>query len=307
VSERGGKSFFSFSFSFFSSVVRLLSLPHSFFFFLSDRIKSNPPTPTPPPHTTSHLYEGASKTVKRLSLELGGNAPVIVASDADVEQAATAVAASAFRNAGQTCISASRVLVAEEVYKPFVEAVSARASRLRMGPGTDPATSLGPLISPAATERVRAHIDDALSKGATVAATSGPLPSADSPYAQGYFSSATVLSGALPGMRVHTEETFGPLVAAFKFKSLEEAVALANDTEYGLAAYVFTRDVSRAWRLAEALDYGMVGVNTAAVTDSSAPFGGLKHSGLGKEGGAEAINEYLDVKTVALDVGSGLS
>ena len=199
------------------------------------------------------------------------------------------------------------MLVADAIYDRFIAAVSQRASRLRVGPGTDPATSLGPLISLKAAERARAHVEDAESKGATVAGTSGPLPSEESPYAAGFFAQATVLSGCEPGMRVHTEETFGPVVAAFRFKTLQEAVALANDSEYGLAAYVFTKDVARAWRLAESLNYGMVGINTAAVTDSSAPFGGLKHSGLGKEGGEEAIGEYLDVKTVALDVGGGLS
>lgn len=258
-------------------------------------------------NNTSYLYEHASKTIKRLSLELGGNAPVIVCSDADVEAAAAAVSASAFRNAGQTCISASRVLVADEVYEKFAEAISKRAARLRPGPGTDPSTSLGPLISKQAAERVRAHVDDALSKGAEVAGESCPVPARGSLYGDGFFARAAVLSGARPGMLVHTEETFGPVVALFRFTSMQEAVALANDTEYGLAAYVFTRDVARAWRLSEQLDYGMVGVNGVAVTDASAPFGGLKHSGLGKEGGKEAIEEYLDVKTVALDVGSGLS
>ena len=151
----------------------------------------------------------------------------------------------------------------------FADAFIKETRKLRVGDPAKPGTDMGPLISAAAAERVRAHVADAVAKGAAVAATSGPVPPPDSPYAGGFFASATVLSGALPGMRVHAEETFGPVVAAFRFGSLQEAVALANDTEYGLAAYVFTRDVARAWRLAESLNYGIVGVNTAAVTDAT--------------------------------------
>ena len=373
------------------------------------------------------LYEGCAPTMKRISLELGGNAPFVVFADADVDAAATAVAASGFRNAGQTCISASRVFVhvrqwngepafivcvwvgglrarvgvpwrgvtaeacpahhlpttphhpptrlmnrQKSVHDDFVAALVARAARVRLGSGLDPGTTMGPLISAAARTRVAAHVEDAVARGA-VLAHAGSTPGT-APYASGFFAPPAVLTGATADMRVYREETFGPVLAVFPFESEAEAATMANDTEYGLAAYVFTRasgrggggrggwaeraaahrqggwaspaprrpahcpprpaptaqtspqpfrpclalpspppapptplpqDLARAWTFSEALDYGMVGVNDVAITAENAPFGGVKHSGLGRESGKYGLAEFLDVKLVSMGVAYG--
>jgi len=244
-----------------------------------------------------HLAARAADTVKRVSLELGGNAPFIVCADADVEAAATALAASAFRNAGQTCISASRVLAHESVVPALTAALAARVGRLRAGRGVEPGTTLGPLISPAAVDRVVAHVDDAVARGARLEAQ-GDRPAAAA-LADGYFARPSLLVGVDPAARVFREETFGPVLAVTPFARLDEAVALANDTPYGLAAYAFTQSMRTAWRLADGLDYGMVGVNDVAITAENAPFGGVKASGLGREHGRWGVAEFLDVRYVA--------
>jgi succinate-semialdehyde dehydrogenase/glutarate-semialdehyde dehydrogenase len=243
------------------------------------------------------LAAKAAATVKRVSLELGGNAPFIVCADADLDAAATALAASAFRNAGQTCISASRALVAREIAPEFAALVAARVARLRPGRGLDPGSTLGPLISAAAVDRVRAHVDDAVARGAVLAAT---VPVPDAPeLAAGNWARPALLTGADPGSRVFREETFGPVVALTEFATLDEAVQLANGTPYGLAAYAFTSSHKSAWRLADALEFGIVGVNDVAVTAENAPFGGVKESGVGRESGRWGVDEFLDHKYVS--------
>ncbi len=251
------------------------------------------------------LYAGCAPTVKRLSLELGGNAAALVFADADVEAAAASIAASAFRNAGQTCISASRVLVAAPLAGALGAALAARAGRVRVGRGCEARTGMGPLISQAAVARVAGHVDDALARGAT-RLTDGDASiaglAASPATAGGHWSPPTVLAGVPPGATVWGEETFGPLLALVPFESLEEALALANSDANGLASYVFTRDLGTAWRAAEGLDCGMVGVNEVAITDQALPFGGVKGSGLGRESGAEGVAEFLETKTVVMRV-----
>ncbi|GIL52528.1 hypothetical protein Vafri_8371 [Volvox africanus] len=248
------------------------------------------------------LASGAGNTVKRISLELGGNAPVIVFEDADVELAAKGIVASALRNAGQTCICANRVFVHDKVYEKVAEAVTSLTAKLKVGDGSEKGVTIGPLISPAALEKVTGHVADAVSKGAKLL-LGGSKPELPQPLAGGNFFAPTVISEATIDMRCFKEETFGPLIPLFRFQSDEEAVLLANTTEYGLAAYFYTRDLARAWRVAEELEFGMIGLNEVAITSEVAPFGGVKASGLGREQSKYGLAEFLDIKYVCMGLG----
>jgi succinate-semialdehyde dehydrogenase / glutarate-semialdehyde dehydrogenase len=243
------------------------------------------------------LYAKAARTMKRVSLELGGNAPFLIFEDADVERAAKEVAGSKFRNAGQTCICTNRILVDEAVRKPFTEAFADLAGALRVGDPLLEDTQIGPLVDAAGLAKVRTFVEDAVGKGAQVL-VGGQARG-------GLFFSPTVLTGVRPGMRVLEEETFGPVAPIAPFPDEQHAVAMANATPYGLAAYLWTRDLGRAIRVAEALDYGIVGVNDGLPTAMApqAPFGGMKDSGLGREGGRWGLEEYLEVKLVSIGIG----
>ncbi|MGJ0127198.1 NAD-dependent succinate-semialdehyde dehydrogenase [uncultured Pantoea sp.] len=236
------------------------------------------------------LMQQSANSLKRLSLELGGNAPMIVFDDADVEIAVAGVMLSKFRNAGQTCVCANRILVQRNIYPRFTARLLEEVATLKVGDGFAPGTTIGPLINARAVEKVNGHIDDALSQGATL--LTGGI-SQD----QGTFVQPTVLGEVTVKMRIAREETFGPVAPLFIFDEEEEAIAMANDTPYGLAAYFFTENIRRAWRVAESLEAGMVGFNTGAVSLEVAPFGGVKLSGLGREGSRYGIEEYLELKT----------
>jgi succinate-semialdehyde dehydrogenase/glutarate-semialdehyde dehydrogenase len=242
------------------------------------------------------LIRQSADTVKRLSLELGGNAPFIVFADADLEGAVQGAIASKFRNAGQTCVCANRIFVQRDVYERFAEAFTAKVQALRVGNGLDPATAIGPLIDEHAREKVERHVGDALAGGARLLAGGEPFGGAG----DGAFWTPTVLAGARAEMLVAREETFGPVAPLISFESEEEVLRLANDTPFGLAAYCYTRDVGRVWRMAEGLEYGIVGMNDALPSTAQAPFGGFKQSGLGREGGPTGIDEYLEEKYVSL-------
>lgn len=247
------------------------------------------------------LMAGAAQTVKRVSLELGGNAPFIVFDDADLAAAAAGVAVSALRNAGQTCICTNRVFVHDSVYDQFAELLVDKVRHLKMGSGMEPGTTLGPLISPQAVEKVVSRVEDAVLKGASIAVGgSKPQFSEGNPLGGGNFFEATVLKDATIDMRVFREEMFGPVVPLFRFTTDDEVVTLANDTEYGLAGYFYTRDLTRAWRVAERLEYGMIGVNEVAIGSEVAPFGGLKQSGLGREQSKYGLDEFLEIKYVCM-------
>jgi len=237
-------------------------------------------------------------TVKRVSLELGGNAPLIVFDDADLEAAIDGAMASKFRNAGQTCVCANRILVQAGVYDAFAAGLAARASRLVVGDGLAGETQQGPLINQAAIDKAAAHVADAVARGAQVVLGGGP--------ADGLFFPPTVLTGVSPDARVAREETFGPVAGLIRFDDEAEAIAIANDTSAGLAAYVFTRDLARSWRMSEALEYGMVGVNTGMISTETAPFGGIKESGFGREGSYLGVEDYLETKSVCIDVADRL-
>ncbi|KDD72165.1 aldehyde dehydrogenase, partial [Helicosporidium sp. ATCC 50920] len=244
---------------------------------------------------------GAAATLKRVSLELGGNAPSLVFADADVDRAAAAVAASSHRNAGQTCICTNRAIVHESVHDRFVEALVRHVQKYRLGSGLDPACNHGPLISAAAVQRVADKVADAASKGAEVVyGGSRPAFAEGDALGKGSFYAPTVLAGATPEMRCFKEEIFGPVTPVFAFRHEEEAIKMANSTEYGLAAYLYTQDLERAWWATERLEYGMVGVNEAAITSEVAPFGGVKHSGQGREQSKYGLDEYLQLKTVCM-------
>lgn len=241
-------------------------------------------------HVGALLMRQSADTIKRLSLELGGNAPFIIFDDADLETAVAGALASKFRNAGQTCVCANRIFVQDGIHDRFVARMKEEVARFKVGNGLEEGVTMGPLINEGAVRKVREHVEDALSKGASY--VSAPLET------NGNFATPVVLEGVTTEMRVFSEETFGPLMPIFKFSDEAEVIRKANDTPFGLASYFFTTDMSRAWRVGEALEYGMVGVNTGMVSMECAPFGGVKQSGLGREGGAEGIEEFLEVKAL---------
>lgn len=242
------------------------------------------------------LMAQSAPTVKKLTLELGGNAPFIVFDDADLDAAVEGAIASKYRNNGQTCVCTNRFFVHERVYDAFADKLAAAVSKLKVGRGTESGATLGPLINEAAVKKVESHIADALAKGASLM-TGGKRHA----LGHGFFES-TVLTGVKPDMDVAKEETFGPLAPLFRFASEEELVRLANDTEFGLAAYFYSRDIGRVWRVAEALEYGMVGINTGLISNEVAPFGGVKQSGLGREGSHYGIDDYVVIKYLCVAV-----
>jgi len=242
------------------------------------------------------LMAQCAPTIKKLSLELGGNAPFIVFDDADIDAAVDGAIAAKYRNTGQTCVCANRFLVQSGIYEEFAARLAARSAELKVGPGSEAGVVQGPLINAAGLAKVEAHVADALAKGARV------LCGGARHARGGNFFQPTVLADVTTNMQVAREETFGPLAPLFRFETEAQAVAMANDTEFGLAAYFFTRDIGRSWRVGEALEYGMVGVNTGMISNEVAPFGGIKQSGIGREGSKYGIEEYLEVKYLCFDV-----
>lgn len=236
------------------------------------------------------LLQQSAKTLKKVSLELGGNAPFIVFDDADVEAAVEGALIAKFRNAGQTCVCVNRFLVQSGVYEKFLQVFKEKIENLRIGNGLEAGHEIGPLINHQAVEKVQSHIQDAIDKKGRLI-TGGHSHSAGA-----LFFEPTLIADAQLDMMVATQETFGPLAAVFKFETEEQALQMANDTEYGLAAYCYTRDLGRAWRMSEQLEYGMVGINKGLISNEVAPFGGVKHSGLGREGSKYGIEDYLEIK-----------
>lgn len=240
------------------------------------------------------LMEQCAGSVKKVSLELGGSAPFIVFDDAELEQAVSGLVACKFRNSGQMCISANRILVHDSIHDAFVERLVAAVGGLQTGIGTQEGMALGPLIDDQGKTKVQRHFDDAVDRGATVVAGGTP-----SELGRTFFS-PTVVTGVTPDMLLMREETFGPLAGIMRFTSETEAIQIANDSDYGLAAYFYSRDIGRVWRVSEALEFGIVGVNTGVISTEAAPFGGFKESGIGREGSKYGIDEWLEIKHVAL-------
>ncbi len=240
------------------------------------------------------LLRDCAETVKKVSMELGGNAPFIVFDDADVDAAVEGAIASKFRNSGQTCVCTNRFYVQEGVYDAFVTKLAARVGQLRVGYGMDEGVTVGPLIDEAAVAKVEEHLDDAISGGATVL-TGGRRNALGANYYE-----PTVVAHVKPHMKLAREETFGPLAGVICFTSEEEVIRLANDTEFGLASYFYSRDLSRVWRVAEALETGMVGINTGLISTEVAPFGGVKSSGLGREGSRHGLEDYMEIKYLCI-------
>jgi succinate-semialdehyde dehydrogenase/glutarate-semialdehyde dehydrogenase len=236
------------------------------------------------------LMRQAASTVKKVALELGGNAPFIVFDDADLDKAVEDAIASKYRNMGQTCVCANRIFVQDGVYDAFAEKLAAKVGQMKVGPGDEPGVVQGPLINKAAIEKVEAHMADALAKGAKV--LTGGKPHA----LGGTFYEPTVLTGATADMLFTREETFGPVAPLFRFQTEEEAIRLANDTPFGLAAYFHARDIGRVWRVAEQLEFGIIGINEGIISTEVAPFGGVKQSGLGREGSHHGIEEFVEIK-----------
>ncbi len=239
------------------------------------------------------MRQGAAQ-IKKLSLELGGNAPFIVFDDADLEAAVQGCIASKFRNAGQTCVCTNRIYAQSGIHDAFIARLAEAVAALRVGPGDEAGSEIGPLITPAALAKVEAHIADACAKGARLMTGGTRI--------EGTFFRPTVLAGMTPDMTVAREETFGPLAPVFRFQTEAEVIDAANDTEFGLASYVYTRDMGRVWRVMEGLEYGMVGINTGLISTEVAPFGGVKQSGIGREGSRHGIEDYLELKYACLSV-----
>jgi len=240
------------------------------------------------------LYRQCADTVKKLTLELGGNAPIVVLDDANLDLAVAGTLASKYRNAGQTCVCANRILVQSGIYDRFAAELVDAVQKLKVGPGLEADTEIGPLISDEAVDKVETLVGDAVSKGAKVL-TGGGLDKAGP-----LFYRPSVVGNVSPHMEIAREEIFGPVASLVRFDTEAEAIAIANDTPFGLAAYLFSENLSRAWRMAEQLDAGMVGVNEGIFSNEAVPFGGVKESGLGREGGAEGLEEYLETKYICL-------
>jgi succinate-semialdehyde dehydrogenase / glutarate-semialdehyde dehydrogenase len=238
------------------------------------------------------LARQCAPTVKKISLELGGNAPFIVFDDADIDSAVEGAMASKYRNAGQTCVCANRMYVQAAVYDEFVAKLAAKAGAIQVGNGFEAGVSQGPLIDDAAIAKVESHVSDAVAKGATVVVGGQRI--------QGRFYTPTVLSNVTSDMLCTKEETFGPVAPVFRFETEAEVIALANDTEFGLASYFFSRDIGRVFRVGEALEYGMVGINTGLIAVAEVPFGGVKQSGLGREGARQGMDDYVETKYLCL-------
>ncbi len=242
------------------------------------------------------LLRQAADSVMKCSMELGGNAPFIVFDDADLDAAVEGAIMCKFRNNGQTCVCANRIYVQAGVYDAFAEKLTARVAQMKVGDGMDAGTDLGPLISPAAITKVQEHVADASAKGGEV------IFAGTTPDAPGNFLAPTIVKGATRDMAVATEETFGPFAPLFKFDDEDEVIELANDTIFGLASYFYAKDLSRVYKVAEALEYGIVGVNTGIISTEVAPFGGVKQSGLGREGSHHGIEDYLEMKYICMSV-----
>jgi succinate-semialdehyde dehydrogenase/glutarate-semialdehyde dehydrogenase len=240
------------------------------------------------------LMAQCAATVKKTSMELGGNAPFIVFDDADLDAAVEGALVSKYRNSGQTCVCTNRFLVQEGIYDAFAEKLTAAVNKFKLGNGTDPTSTHGPLVTAKAANDINELVEDALSKGA-IALTGGKISGLGACYFE-----PTVLKNTTKDMRVFSEEIFGPVAPLFKFKTEEEAVQMANDTEFGLSSYFYTRDLSRVFRVAEGLEYGIVGINEGVISNEMAPFGGVKESGSGREGSKYGMDDYLEIKYMCL-------
>ncbi len=236
------------------------------------------------------LMAQSASTIKKVDLELGGNAPFIVFDDADIDAAVQGAMGSKFRNAGQTCVCANRILVQDSVYDAFAEKLAVEVRKLKVGNGLEDGVTQGPLINAEGVEKVEEHVEDAVAKGASV------LVGGKRSELGGSFFEPTVLTGVTTDMKVTQEETFGPVAPLFRFNTEEQAIQMANDTPFGLAAYFYSRDIGRCWRVGEALEYGMVGINEGIISTEVAPFGGVKESGLGREGSSHGIEEFVEMK-----------
>ncbi len=240
------------------------------------------------------LMRQCADQIKKVSLELGGNAPFIVFDDADIDAAVEGAMVSKYRNAGQTCVCANRIYVQSNVYDAFADKLAKKVASLAVGNGFDAGVAVGPLIEEAAMTKVEAHIEDAVSKGATLVIGGKRIPG------NGTFFEPTILKDVDRRMSVAREETFGPVAPLFRFETVEDVIQQANDTEFGLAAYFYARDLRKVWRVTEALEYGMVGVNTGLISSEAAPFGGIKQSGIGREGSSHGAKDYLEIKYVCM-------